>query len=406
MRDPLDDWIREDAAALAGYYSIHQAGVACTRFGRQFLQVLQAPLAAQVAGVVDHALDAKGAVLLQVDLDPGMPEGQVDGDLVGAVQQPGGEGPRGLAGDPGGEDDLGVLGQAQVHVAGQQLLKDGPDPARVVEDQGAGDLDLPHRQLPPAAVVTVGGGQRQRDAVHPVLEEHPQRPGLDHVAQLLQPGRVGGGGEPVRQRRHRDALGQRGAAGDLVAVEPDFDRVRRIRAHLDERRTRPAVMDIEVIAGHQPLGAIKAEPRDPIRAFLPRGVEDPLELPRLPDRDHLRPPGFLRRLQVRAHHVQLPVALAEDHPRDVVAVRVPPDRGPEPLADLAQRRRGRDREPAPAQPPGDLPGRLQGRNPAVEVNPVEPLDLQAHMPGDDVRQRDWTMCHAHPPPQPCLRLRG
>jgi hypothetical protein len=48
------------------------------------------------------------------------------------------------------------------------------------------------------------------------------------------------------------------------------------------------------------------------------------------------------------------------------------DRGPEPLADPAQRRRGRDREPAPAQPPGDLRGRLQGRNPAIEIDPVEP----------------------------------
>jgi hypothetical protein len=48
VRDPLDDWIREDAAALAGNYSIHQPGVACTRFSGQFLQVFQASLAAQV----------------------------------------------------------------------------------------------------------------------------------------------------------------------------------------------------------------------------------------------------------------------------------------------------------------------------------------------------------------------
>jgi len=32
-RVPLDHWIRENAAALAGDYSIHQPGVACTRFG-------------------------------------------------------------------------------------------------------------------------------------------------------------------------------------------------------------------------------------------------------------------------------------------------------------------------------------------------------------------------------------
>ena len=68
MRDPLDDWIREDAAALAGNYSIHQPGVACTRFGRQLVQVLQAALAAQVTRRVDDGLDAKGAVFLVVIL--------------------------------------------------------------------------------------------------------------------------------------------------------------------------------------------------------------------------------------------------------------------------------------------------------------------------------------------------
>jgi hypothetical protein len=39
VRDPLNDWIREDAATLVGNYSIHQPGVACTRFGGQFVQV-------------------------------------------------------------------------------------------------------------------------------------------------------------------------------------------------------------------------------------------------------------------------------------------------------------------------------------------------------------------------------
>jgi hypothetical protein len=48
VRDPLDDWIREDAAALAGNDRIHRPGVACTRFGGQFVQVLTASLAAQV----------------------------------------------------------------------------------------------------------------------------------------------------------------------------------------------------------------------------------------------------------------------------------------------------------------------------------------------------------------------
>lgn len=57
----------------------------------EFVQVLQAPLAAQVTRPVDDGLDAKGAVFLQVDLDPRVLEAQVDGDLVTAVEQPGRE---------------------------------------------------------------------------------------------------------------------------------------------------------------------------------------------------------------------------------------------------------------------------------------------------------------------------
>ena len=301
------------------------------------------------------------------------------------------------AGDLGAEDDLHVLRAAQVDVAGQQLLKDGPDPAGVVEDQRPGDLHLPHGQLPPAAVVPVRIGQRQREAAHPGLEEHPHRPGLHQVAQLLQPGRIGGGGEPVGQRRHRDALRQRGAAGDLMPVAPDFDRIRRIAADLDERGPHAPVMDVEVIAGHQPLGAVEPEPRHPVRAVLLRRVEDPLELPGLPDRHHLGLAGLLRGVQVRPDHLQLAVALAEDHPRDLVPVRVPAHRRPERLRVPAQRRRRGDREPAPVQPPGDLARCLQGRHPAVEIEPVEPLDLQAHVPADDVSQCDRTLRHGHPP---------
>src|SRR5690242_6591028 len=72
-------------------------------------------------------------------------------------------------------------------------------------------------------------------------------------------------------------------------------------------------MQIEVIAGHQPLGAVEPEPRHPVRAVLLRRVEHPPELPGLPDRHHLGPAGPLRSVQVRPDHLQLPVAPAE-HP--------------------------------------------------------------------------------------------
>lgn len=60
------------------------------------------------------------------------------------------------------------------------------------------------------------------------------------------------------------------------------------------------------------------------------------------------------------------------------AVRVLAHRGPELLRDLAQRRSEAIRNLHQPSYPGDLPGRLQGEDVA---DPVEPLDLQAHVPG-------------------------
>ncbi len=69
VRDPLEDWIRKDAA-LAGTFSVQQPGVDGTCPGLEFIEVVQAPLAAEVAGGVHHGLDAQGAAVFQVLLDP------------------------------------------------------------------------------------------------------------------------------------------------------------------------------------------------------------------------------------------------------------------------------------------------------------------------------------------------
>ncbi len=62
----------------------------------------------------------------------------------------------------------------------------------VVEDQGAGGLDLAHRQLPPESGIAVGGAQRQRQAGHPAFEPHLHGAGTEGIADGLQRGRVAG----------------------------------------------------------------------------------------------------------------------------------------------------------------------------------------------------------------------
>ena len=83
VRDPLEDWIRKDAG-LAGTFSLQQPGVDRTRPGLKLIEVMQAPLAAQVAGRVDDGLHPQGAAVFQVLLDAGVLVEGVDGDLGAA----------------------------------------------------------------------------------------------------------------------------------------------------------------------------------------------------------------------------------------------------------------------------------------------------------------------------------
>src|SRR6266568_4759474 len=89
--DPLEDWTRKAASALADTYSLHQPGVAVTGSGLKLAEVVQAALAAEVSRVIADRLDPQGAVFLQVDLDAGVLEREVHRDLVRPVQHAGGE---------------------------------------------------------------------------------------------------------------------------------------------------------------------------------------------------------------------------------------------------------------------------------------------------------------------------
>ena len=113
-----------------------------------------------------------------------------------------------------------LLGTADADVVGYEGLKEAPGPARVVEDQGAGDLDLAHGELPPVAGRSVGGGERRRDHRGPAVEKalHVSRP--EAVADGLEAGRLGAGGKAVGQLAEDEALTPGLALGPLVAVQP------------------------------------------------------------------------------------------------------------------------------------------------------------------------------------------
>ena len=155
VRDPLEDWIRKDTA-LADTFSLQHAGVDRTGFGLQLVEIVQAALAAQVVGGVDHGLDPQGPPVFQVLLDAGVLVEGVHGDLGAAGDDLGLELAAGgalAAADLAVEDDLDGVRAAEVEVVGDQRLEEAAGVAGLGEHQGAGDLDLRHRQLPPVAGV-------------------------------------------------------------------------------------------------------------------------------------------------------------------------------------------------------------------------------------------------------------
>jgi hypothetical protein len=127
----------------------------------EVVEVGQPGVAAQVAGGVTDGFDAHGAAVFAVLLAAGVAVEHVDehAAVVAAVDG-GAEGADGVAADPAAEDDLHVVGAAEVEVVDDQRLEEAAGMPGRVEHDGAGDLDLAHGGLPPVAGVTVGVGQR------------------------------------------------------------------------------------------------------------------------------------------------------------------------------------------------------------------------------------------------------
>jgi hypothetical protein len=208
-----------------------------------------------------------------------------------------------------------------------------------VEHDGARDLHLPHGGFPPVAGVPIGGVERHRQLGEPPLHEHVDGARTEPVADVLQRCRILAGGEPVGQLGEAETRLRGLAVGPFVAVEPDLARVGEVGAQLDERRTDVGVPQVEVVAGDPPVGLVERPARGARRRLALHSGPHPLELLRHPDRGHSRGAGGGLPTQVRGHHRELVIVLAERDPRDVVHLGEVGHRVAEPLPQLVEQRR-------------------------------------------------------------------
>ena len=296
VRDPLKGWAREDGA-LAGAFSFQYAVAGSACLGLKLIQIVEAGVAAQVAGGVDDGLDPHRPAVFEVLPDPRMLVKQVghhaatvragDRPVDGSAEHAGG-----AAADVAVKDDPGVGGAADIQVVSDQGLEERPGPAGGIEHQGAGDPGLAHGDLPPVPGPLIARAEGQREAMQPPLGEHLDGARLQPVADLLQSGRVLAGREAVGQLGKRDpGLGGL-PLGPLVPVDPDLGRAGEIRADLDERRAEISVPQVEVVAGHPPVSLGEGELRRRGLGVALIGGPDSLELlrPRSPPPVSGRPP--------------------------------------------------------------------------------------------------------------------
>jgi hypothetical protein len=209
-----------DGTALAGTFDHKQTTVDLAGLGDDLAEVLEAAVAADVAGVVDDSLDTKGPPLFQVLRDAAVLVTEVHADVGAGREDPGSKDPGRVLADLAGEHSGDLVGSADADIVGHEGLEERPGPSGVVEDQGAADLGLAQRQLPPVAARLVFSGQGRGDDRHPSVEEplHVARP--EPVADGLEGGGVGAGREAVGQLGETNTVAGGLAFGPLVPVDP------------------------------------------------------------------------------------------------------------------------------------------------------------------------------------------
>src|SRR5271157_2665662 len=150
-------------------------------------------------GIVDRRLGPQGAALLMILLDPRTLVVDVQRRCYPLGDHAGAEPPRRLLGDPPLEDQLHVIGPADVEVLADHLLEEHAAGVGSVEDLGQGELSLKDRNVVAIAGLSILWREGVRDARQPLSEQCVDLVGRESIAELLQTSGVGAAQNAVVQ---------------------------------------------------------------------------------------------------------------------------------------------------------------------------------------------------------------
>src|SRR6516225_6356680 len=150
-------------------------------------------------------------------------------------------------GEPTREEQSDAMGSAQIKILANHGFEEVSALDRTVEDLREADFQLAQRHAMIKSCGPILGPQRPRKTLRPPIEEalnvaRPQR-----ITRGLQRHGIGTRQKTIVQTLEADPLSAQLLLHPFVAVQTDLDRVRDVRADLDEGRAPRGILEVEVI---------------------------------------------------------------------------------------------------------------------------------------------------------------
>ena len=294
-------------------------------------------------------------------------------------------GPGRLPGDAAVENQLHLIGTAEVEILADDLFEEAAAGARPIEDLGQGEFGLEDRQLIAIARGAVGGGEGMRQAAEPLAEDRVDLRGIERVGDTLHACRRVAGPDAVVERLVGDAALRELTFEPLVPIQTDLHGIGEVGAELDEQRAEVAVEEVDVVVIDHRRRADDPRVRRPVAAFRRFSVRKTLAFSwALPTNS--TPSSPVERGEVLLRDVILPLPLLERHQIEALRLDEALDGLHEPLA---HRRHHHGRRHAGAEmllhEVHDPAARLQRRDVAVEIHPVDRFQFEGHVVVEDFR---------------------
>ena len=174
-----------DGAIVRDGLDVEQTSVGLEADAAKRGQVAQVLADAEIAGVVDGGFGAQCPAFLVVLLDARALVVDVQRGNHALGDDAGAKPPRGAPGDAPLEDQLHLIGPADIEVLANHFLEEHPAGDGPVQHLGERELRLQDRQVVAIAGRPVSAGKRMRQPAQPFPEQRIDLLGTERVAQRL-----------------------------------------------------------------------------------------------------------------------------------------------------------------------------------------------------------------------------